>query len=62
MDPRGQKVTQITYFSLFTQAKKLPLVSFCDTTAEIGKNGSVMQVRTDRRTEGQTDVKGEIVI
>ena len=58
MDPRGLRVTQTTYFSLLTHAKQLSLVTFCETTAGIGKNESV----TDLRTEGQADVKSEIVI
>ena len=37
MDPRGLKVTQTTYFSLLTHAKHLSLVTFCETTAGIGK-------------------------
>ena len=66
MDPRGLRVTQTTYFSLLTHAKQLSFVTLCDTTAGIGKNGSVTYVRlyrrTEGRTEGQTDVKSEIVI
>ena len=58
MDPKGLRVTQTTYFSLLTQAKQLSSVTFCDTTARTGKNGIV----TYERTEGQTDVKSEIVI
>ena len=58
MDPRGLKVTQTTYFSFLTHAKHLSLVTFCETTVGIGKNGSV----TDVRTYGQRDVKSEIVI
>ena len=61
MDPRGLMVTQTTYFSLLTHAKQLSLVTLCDTTARIGKNGSVtyirtyghMYVRTHVCTEGQ---------
>ena len=56
--PKGLKVTQTTYFSLLTHAKHLSLVTFCETTAGIKKNESV----TDGRTEGQTDVKSEIII
>ena len=58
MDPRGLRVTQTTYFSLLTHVKQLSSVTFCDTTAGIGKNGSV----TYGRRDGQTDVKSEIVI
>ena len=58
MDSRGLRVTQTTYFSLLTHAKHLSLETFCETTAGIGKKESV----TDGRTEGQTDVKSEIVI
>ena len=62
MDPRGLKVTPTTYFSLLTDAKHLSLVTFCETTAGIGKNGSVTYIRTDVCTEGQIDEKSEIVI
>ena len=58
MDPRGLRMTQTTYFSLLTHAKQTLLVILCDTTAVIGKNGSL----TYRRKEGQTDVKSELVI
>ena len=57
-DPRGPRVTQTIHFSLLTHAKHLSLVTLCDTTAGIGKNGSVTYIRT----EGETDVKSEIVI
>ena len=66
MDPRGLRVTQNAYFSLLTLTKKLLLVTFCDPTAETG-----VSFRTDGRnrqrngtngTDGQTDVKVEIVI
>ena len=49
-------------FHSLTHAKQLLLVTFCKTTAGIGKNGSVTYGRMDRRPEGQTDVKSEIVI
>ena len=52
MDPRGPRVTQTTYLSL---------VTFCKTTAGIGKKCKC-DVRTDGRTEEQRDVKPEIVI
>ena len=62
----GLRVTQDAYFSLLTHAKQLSLVALCDTTAGIGKNGSVTSVRTNvqtnGRTEGQTQVESEIVI
>ena len=51
-------MTQTTYFQFLAHAKQLLLVTSCDTTAGIGKNGSVTGVGT----EGQTDVKSEIVI
>ena len=38
--------------------KKLSLVTFCDTTAEIGKKWKCdghMYVRMDRRTDGRKD-------
>ena len=57
MDQRGLRVTQTTYFSLLTHAKQLLLVTLCDTTAEIGKNGSVTYRRTYGRTEGQTLIR-----
>ena len=56
MDLRDLRVTQTTCFILLTHAKQLSLVTFCETTAGIGKKMKV------RRTEGQTDVKSEIVI
>ena len=56
MDPRGLRVTQTTHFSLLTHAKQLSLVTFCDTTAGI-RNENVTNT-----TEGQTDVKSELVI
>ena len=65
MDPRGLRVTQTTYFSLLTHTKQLSLVTFCETTAGIGKKRKCdgrTDVHTDGRTEGQTDVKSEIVI
>ena len=62
MDLRGLRVTQTTYFSLLTHVKQLSSVTFCDTTAGIGKKESVTYGRMDGRTEGQTDVKSEIVI
>ena len=35
-DPRGPRVTQNTYFSLYTHTKQLLLVTVCDKTARIG--------------------------
>ena len=61
MDPRGLRVTQTTYFSLLTHARQLSLVTFCDTTAGIGKKWK-SDVRTDIQAEGQADVKSKIVI
>ena len=55
-------MTQTTYFSLSTHAKQLSLVTFCETTAGIGKNESVTDVRAYVLTKGQTEVKSEIVI
>ena len=53
----GLRVTQNAYFSLITHTKQLLLVTFSDTTAEIGAS-----FRTDarRRTEdgGRTDRRG----
>ena len=63
MDPRGLRVTQNAYFSLLTLTKKLLLVTFCDPTAETGVSFWThgQTERTDG-TDGQTDVKVEIVI
>ena len=61
MDPVSLRMTQNTYFSLLTHTKQLSLVTFCDTTAGIGKKWKC-DVRTDRRMEGQTDLKSEIVV
>ena len=58
MDPRGLRVTQTSHFSRLTHVKQLSLMTLCYTAAGIGKHGSVMY----GRTEGQTDVKSEIVI
>ena len=54
MDPRVLRVTQTIYFSILTHAKQLLIVTLCETTAGNGKNLSV--------TDGQTDVKSEIVV
>ena len=62
LDSWGLKVTQDAYFSLLTHAKQLLLVTLCEMTAGNQKNESVTYGRTDVRTEGQTDVKSEIVI
>ena len=65
MDPRGLRVTQNAYFSLLTLTKKLLLVTFCDPTAETGVSFQT-HGRTERNgrngTDGQADVKVEIVI
>ena len=59
MDPWGLRVTQNAYFSLLTHTKQLLLVTFCDTTAEIGSD----KERLDGRTPyGQADMRVEIVI
>ena len=62
MDPRGLRVTQNAYFSLLTHTKKLLSVTFCDPTTKTGV--SVRTRGTDGRngTDGQTDVKVEIVV
>ena len=66
MDPRGLRVTQNAYFSLLTLTKKLLLVTFCDPTAETGvsfpTHGRTEQTDGRDKTDGQTDVKVEIVI
>ena len=54
MDPMGLRVTQTTYFSLLTHAKQLSSMTVCDTTTEIGKKWKC-DIRTDERTEGQTN-------
>ena len=54
-------VTQDAYFLLLTHAKQLLLVTFCEMTAGNQKKLKC-DVRTDVRTERQTDVKSEIVI
>ena len=57
MDSRGLRVTQNAYFSLLTLTKKL--LTFRDPTTETG-----VSFWTHRRngTDGQTEVKVEIVI
>ena len=57
----GLMMTQDAYFSFLTHAKQLLLVTFCETTAGNRKKWKC-DVRTYGRTEGQTDVKSEIVI
>ena len=57
MDPRILRVIQTTYFSLLTHAKQVSLATIFERTAEIRKKGV-----TYVRTEGQTDVKSEVVI
>ena len=57
----GSYLTQIAYFSLLKNTKKLSLMTFCDTTAEIGVSFWI-QGNTHRRTDGQTDMRDEIII
>ena len=57
----GSYLTQIAYFSLLKNTKKLSLMTFCDTTAEIGVSFRTHE-HTDGRMDGQTDVTVEIVI
>ena len=57
----GLMVTWDAYFSFLTHTKQLLLVTFCETTAGNRKKWKC-DVRMDVRTEGQTDVKSEIVI
>ena len=54
---RGLRVTKNAYFSLLTHTKQLLLVTFCDKTARSGVRFQTHGTRTD----GQTDVKVEIV-
>ena len=58
------RVTQDAYFLLLTHTKQLLLMTFCDTTAGIGKNESVTDVEKDtqanRQPDGQTDIEVEI--
>ena len=58
----GLRVTQNAYFSLITHTKQLLLVTFSDTTAEIGASFRTDARRTAEAAEGQTDVEVEIVI
>ena len=60
-------MTRNAYFSLFTHTKKLLLLTFCDLTAKTGvsfqTHGTDGTDRMERSgTDGQTDVKVEIVI
>ena len=48
--------------AILKHTNQLLLVTFCETTAGNQQNESVTYGRTDVRTEGQTDVKSEIVI
>ena len=50
MEPRSLRVTQNAYFSLLTHTKKLLLVTFCETIAEIG-----VSFRTHGNRDGWTD-------
>ena len=65
MYPRDLRVTQTPYFSFLTHAKQHTFVTFCDTTAGIGKKWKCdgrEDVRTYVHTERQTDMKSEIII
>ena len=55
--PGGHGVTLRAFLSLLRHMEQLLLVTSCDSPAGIGAS-----LRTDRRTEGQTDVEVEIVI
>ena len=59
----GLRVTQNEYFSLIAHTKQLLLVTFCDTAAGIRASFWTHGRTLDGGwTEGQTDVKVEIVI
>ena len=73
MDPKGLRVTQNAYYLLLTHAKELLLVTFCDPIAKTGVSFWTHRLterteqtngrnRRNRRTDGQTDVKVNIVI
>ena len=65
MGPRGLKVLKNAYFSLLKHTKKLSLVTFHDTTAEIEVSFRTHRRRNmedKTRIERQTDVTVEIVI
>ena len=54
---KGSEGDQDYIFSLLTHATHLSLMTFCETTAGICKKW-----KCDVRTEGQTDIKSEIVM
>ena len=56
--PKGSEGDPDFIFFTLNICQATFIVTLCDTTAGIGKNESV----TDLRTEGQADVKSEIVI
>ena len=58
----GLRVTQDAYFSLLTHTKQLLLVTFCDKLQELGLVFGHTEGRNDGMTDGQTNVKVEIVI
>ena len=60
--PSGLRVAQTTYFLLLTYAKHLLFVILFEKSARIEKDGSETYEWTYLCTEGQTDVKSEIVI
>ena len=63
MDTRDLRMTPSKYFSLSTHAKKLLLVTFHDSTAEIGVSFLDTWKKEDgTRSEGQIDVTVEMVI
>ena len=60
----GLRVTQKAHFSLKTHTKQFLLATFCETPAgiEFGWTETDERKQTYGRTDGQTDVKVEIVI
>ena len=59
------RVTQSAYLSLLTDTKKLLLMTFHETTAEIGvsfQTHRTWKQNTDRQTKEQKDLKVEIFI
>ena len=61
IDPRGLVVTKNVYFSLLTHTNQLLLVTLCHAPGGIG-NSKVGRDVTPTQTEGQTDMKVEIVM
>ena len=55
-DPKGHGVTLSAFLSPLSHMEQLLLVTSCDSPAGIGAS-----LRTDKRTDGQTDVMLEIV-